>query len=168
LVPNEDLRFRADRKLRWSETEVFDPNEHMHAVFINKREAGGRSGALTVPMHQPTLLSSLGLLTKVLLRILEISQVNAGVKAISAAWPNNHGKPTPRAITERLIKIRNGAKATGTAGHFSVTRAKTSSQGGTPHKLYMQNPNRVKRNTTWEKDGKRKRRLRWTSMITAG
>jgi hypothetical protein len=83
--------------------------------------------------------------------------VNADVKAISAAWPENHGKPTPRAITERLVKIRNGSKATGTASHFSVFGAKISSQGGTPRKPRTPNPNRVRKNAILKKDGKRKR-----------
>jgi hypothetical protein len=80
-------------------------------------------------MHNPTLLSGFTSFTKVPLKIFETLQVNA-VKAVSAAWPDAHGKPTSRAINERLVKIRNGAKATGTASHFSVARAKTSSQGG--------------------------------------
>ena len=102
----------------------------------------------------PPILTSL---TQLLLKILETSQVNADVKAISAAWPKNHEKPTPRAITERLVKIRNGSKASGTASHFSVSGVKTGSQGGTPRKPRAQNPNRVKKNGTPKKDGKRKR-----------
>lgn len=102
----------------------------------------------------PPILTSL---TQLLLKILETSQVNADVKAISAAWPENHEKPTPRAITERLVKIRNGSKAAGAASHFSVSGAKTSSQGGTPRKPRAQNPNGVKKNATPKKDGKRKR-----------
>ncbi|KAL2041777.1 hypothetical protein N7G274_005561 [Stereocaulon virgatum] len=92
-----------------------------------------------------------------LLKILETSQVNADVKAIAAAWPTNHEKPTPRAITERLVKIRNGSKATGTASHFSVSGSKTGSQGGTPRKPRVQNPNGVKKNTTPKKDRRRRR-----------
>ncbi|KAK3170003.1 hypothetical protein OEA41_009388 [Lepraria neglecta] len=98
-----------------------------------------------------------------LLKILETSNVNADVKAISAAWPDNFEKPTPRAITERLVKIRGTAKSAGAASHFSVSGAKTTSQGGTPRKPRAQKPNGVKKNTTPKKDrgkagaGKRKR-----------
>lgn len=42
-------------------------------------------------------------------------------------------KPTPRAITERLVKIRKDAKNAGTTNHFSVS-GKPATGGGTPRK----------------------------------
>ena len=42
-------------------------------------------------------------------------------------------KPTPRAISERLVKIRNTAKTAGTSTHFSVNR-KPATPAGTPRK----------------------------------
>ena len=42
-------------------------------------------------------------------------------------------KPTPRAITERLVKIRTTAKTAGTSTHFSV-RGKPTTPAGTPRK----------------------------------
>ena len=42
-------------------------------------------------------------------------------------------KPTPRAITERLVKIRTTAKSAGTATHFSV-KGKSTTPAGTPRK----------------------------------
>ena len=41
-------------------------------------------------------------------------------------------RPTPRAISERIFKIRAMAKASGTAGHFSVPSA--NSNASTPRK----------------------------------
>ncbi|MCJ1254849.1 hypothetical protein MMC24_002665 [Lignoscripta atroalba] len=77
-----------------------------------------------------------------LLKILETSAVQADVKAISAAWPTDRGEtPTPRSITERLVKIRSVAKANG-AGHFSVSSAQakgirtpSATPSSTPRKL---------------------------------
>ena len=42
-------------------------------------------------------------------------------------------KPTPRAITERLVKIRTSAKNAGTSNHFSVS-GKPATAAGTPRK----------------------------------
>ena len=42
-------------------------------------------------------------------------------------------KPTPRAITERLVKIRTSAKSAGTTNHFSVS-GKPATPAGTPRK----------------------------------
>ncbi|MCJ1244221.1 hypothetical protein MMC30_001419 [Trapelia coarctata] len=68
-----------------------------------------------------------------LYKILETSSVSADTKAISAAWPTDNGEiPTPRAISERLCKIRASVKARGGA-HFSVSSAKTkSTNNGAP------------------------------------
>ena len=44
----------------------------------------------------------------------------------------NMEKPTPRAISERLVKIRNTAKTAGTSTHFSVKKPATPA--GTPRK----------------------------------
>ncbi|KAL8915142.1 MAG: hypothetical protein Q9172_006941 [Xanthocarpia lactea] len=51
-----------------------------------------------------------------LLKILETSEIAANVKAISETWPTTEEAPTPRAIQERLHKIRAmaGGKGSGT------------------------------------------------------
>ena len=41
-------------------------------------------------------------------------------------------RPTPRAISERIFKIRATAKASGTSNHFSIPNAKNNP--GTPRK----------------------------------
>ena len=48
-------------------------------------------------------------------------ELKVDAKKISAAWPTNEGmQPTPRAITERLVKIRANSRAAG-AGHFGMS-----------------------------------------------
>ncbi|KAF6225153.1 hypothetical protein HO133_010350 [Letharia lupina] len=70
-----------------------------------------------------------------LLKILETSQVNVNPVAISAVWPEGFEKPTPRAISERLVKIRQTSKDNGAASHFSVSKAKSGAgPAGTPRK----------------------------------
>ncbi|KAL8754637.1 MAG: hypothetical protein Q9184_005049 [Pyrenodesmia sp. 2 TL-2023] len=70
-----------------------------------------------------------------LLKILETSNISADVKAISESWPALDGEdtPTPRAISERLVKIRAMAKTKGT-GNFKVVGVKTSPTKSTPVK----------------------------------
>lgn len=54
-------------------------------------------------------------------------ELKVDAKKISTAWPDDRGeKPTPRAITERLVKIRANSRASG-AGHFSVSSSQTKS-----------------------------------------
>ncbi|MCJ1478296.1 hypothetical protein MMC13_006973 [Lambiella insularis] len=60
-----------------------------------------------------------------LLKILETSNVAIDTKAVSAAWPADSGEvPTARAITERIVKIRQLTKAKG-GSHFVVSNATT-------------------------------------------
>lgn len=47
-------------------------------------------------------------------------------------------RPTPRAISERIFKIRNTAKATGTTSNVSSSPA-TKSNTGTPRKSAINN-----------------------------
>ncbi|KAL8644175.1 MAG: hypothetical protein Q9226_007899, partial [Calogaya cf. arnoldii] len=51
-----------------------------------------------------------------LLKIIETSEVSANVAKISETWPATEEAPTPRAIQERIHKIRAmaGGKGTGT------------------------------------------------------
>ncbi|KAL8806887.1 MAG: hypothetical protein Q9182_001016 [Xanthomendoza sp. 2 TL-2023] len=77
-----------------------------------------------------------------LLKILETSQIQADVKAISKMWPSTEEAPTPRAIQERLHKIRAmaGGKGTGTfkmvgtVGGARSGSAKSSPAKSTPAK----------------------------------
>ncbi|KAL8895487.1 MAG: hypothetical protein Q9207_008154 [Kuettlingeria erythrocarpa] len=83
------------------------------------------------------LVTSLSPLTdsQLLLKILETSSISADVKAISETWPATDGEtaPTPRAISERLVKIRALAKTKGT-GNFKVVGVKTSPNKPSPVK----------------------------------
>ncbi|KAI9725843.1 MAG: hypothetical protein M1828_002472 [Chrysothrix sp. TS-e1954] len=57
-----------------------------------------------------------------LLKILETHELSVDAKRVSAAWPGDQEDiPTARAITERLVKIRQIAKAKGAAGHFNIS-----------------------------------------------
>ncbi|KAM0805323.1 hypothetical protein BDR22DRAFT_392841 [Usnea florida] len=68
-----------------------------------------------------------------LLKILETSEVSPKYKDIAEKWPTGVERPTPRAISERIAKIREKAKASGTASHFSVPSA-ASNNPSTPRK----------------------------------
>ncbi|KAL8716822.1 MAG: hypothetical protein Q9225_005884 [Loekoesia sp. 1 TL-2023] len=63
-----------------------------------------------------------------LLKILETSSISADVKAISETWPAGEEAPTPRAIQERLHKIRAMAKGKG-AGNFKMVGTVGSKAG---------------------------------------
>ncbi|KAL9604208.1 MAG: hypothetical protein Q9219_000606 [cf. Caloplaca sp. 3 TL-2023] len=88
-----------------------------------------------------------------LLKILETSSISADVKAISENWPAGEEAPTPRAIQERLHKIRAMAKGKGT-GTFKMVGTVGSKAGsanssptkrtprGTPKKNGKQTPKR--------------------------
>ncbi|KAI4242715.1 MAG: hypothetical protein LQ352_007189 [Teloschistes flavicans] len=65
-----------------------------------------------------------------LLKILETSHINADVKAICQSWADDGEVPTPRAIKERLCKIRSLAKGRGEGSFKVVGTGKT--QNGTP------------------------------------
>ena len=65
-------------------------------------------------------------------------------KAISEAWPADHGlKPTARAITERLVKIRQNSKAAG-AGHFGISSSQNKSSVSAPSTPSKSRPSAVK------------------------
>ncbi|KAL8764488.1 MAG: hypothetical protein Q9203_005903 [Teloschistes exilis] len=102
---------------------------------------------------------------QLLLKILETSQINADVKAISENWADGGEVPTPRAIQERLFKIRSLAKGRG-EGSFKVSSTVRSTKNdGTPKNSPAKpkaTPNKTKtpaRNTPSKKStgGKRKR-----------
>ncbi|KAL9002839.1 MAG: hypothetical protein Q9188_004264 [Gyalolechia gomerana] len=93
-----------------------------------------------------------------LLKILETSSISADVKAISETWPAGEEAPTPRAIQERLHKIRAIAKGKGT-GNFKMvgtvgskaSSAKSSPAKATPRSTPKKNgkvtPGKRKRGT---------------------
>ncbi|KAI4159797.1 MAG: hypothetical protein LQ342_006308 [Letrouitia transgressa] len=67
---------------------------------------------------------------ELLLKILETSDVRIDSKAVAERWPKEKGfSPTPRAIQERLIKIRQIAQAS-----FSISshKAKIDNKGAPP------------------------------------
>ncbi|KAL3476807.1 hypothetical protein BJX99DRAFT_258141 [Aspergillus californicus] len=74
-----------------------------------------------------------------LLKILETHNLQVDVKKVAEAWPNDKEKPTPRAITERLVRMRALARNnSGNASHFSIGKglgSGDSSTVSTPQKL---------------------------------
>ncbi|KAL8844168.1 MAG: hypothetical protein Q9176_001574 [Flavoplaca citrina] len=63
-----------------------------------------------------------------LLKIIETSEVSANVAKISETWPDTEEAPTPRAIQERIVKIRAMAGSKG-SGSFKVSGT-VGSRGG--------------------------------------
>ncbi|MCJ1276151.1 hypothetical protein MMC21_003956 [Puttea exsequens] len=97
-----------------------------------------------------------------LLKILETSEINVNAASISATWPAGMEKPTARAITERLVKIRANCKGNGSGtSSFSISRAGITA-AGTPRKRYgsditkSSTPSKTSTKTRTNKD-KRKR-----------
>ncbi|PWY86890.1 hypothetical protein BO70DRAFT_427885 [Aspergillus heteromorphus CBS 117.55] len=71
-----------------------------------------------------------------LIKIIETHSISVDTKKIAAAWPSTEAEPgpTPRAITERLVRIRQIVrKATGSDVQFSIG-GRTSSPTSTPGK----------------------------------
>ncbi|KAE8324279.1 hypothetical protein BDV39DRAFT_207954 [Aspergillus sergii] len=76
-----------------------------------------------------------------LLKILETHDLSVDTKRVAEAWPgtDSSNRPTPRAITERLVKMRQMVKAAnnGADGHFSIGKGagtNPSSATATPRK----------------------------------
>ncbi|KAL5365381.1 hypothetical protein BJX96DRAFT_12219 [Aspergillus floccosus] len=71
-----------------------------------------------------------------LLKILETHDLSVDTKRVAEAWPKGDNKPTPRAITERLVRMRQIVKASsnGTEGHFSIGKGTAKSVASTPRK----------------------------------
>ncbi|EAW08475.1 uncharacterized protein ACLA_032100 [Aspergillus clavatus NRRL 1] len=87
-----------------------------------------------------------------LLKILETHELSVDSNKVAAAWPGTdpNERPTPRAIRERLVKMRQIVKASGSDG-FSIGG---NTAGNTP------TPKKTRKNTTPAKtpaSGKRKR-----------
>lgn len=97
-----------------------------------------------------------------LLKILETSEVSPKYAEIAARWPAGVERPTPRAVSERISKIREKAKASGTASHFAVPSA--ASNPSTPRKKptarVTKKPAPNKTNGTKASTSKRKRNER--------
>ncbi|KAI9652399.1 MAG: hypothetical protein M1831_006808 [Alyxoria varia] len=67
-----------------------------------------------------------------LLKILETHEIKLDAKKVIEAWPAERGeKPTPRAITERLVRIRNGNKGDG-KDTSKLSIANTTNKSGEP------------------------------------
>ncbi|KAI9372155.1 hypothetical protein BJX61DRAFT_542980 [Aspergillus egyptiacus] len=68
--------------------------------------------------------------------ILETHHLSVDTKKVAEAWPADQERPTPRAITERLVKMRQMAKSNaGKQGHFSIgSTGKSGSAASTPRK----------------------------------
>ncbi|KAK4987473.1 hypothetical protein LTR50_004605 [Elasticomyces elasticus] len=76
-----------------------------------------------------------------LLLILKTHSISVDAKKVADAWPNDRGeKPSARAVTERLVKIRNLARASG-GEDFSIggkggSKPSTPSMPSTPNKTW--------------------------------
>ncbi|OOO12907.1 hypothetical protein OAory_01006560 [Aspergillus oryzae] len=68
-----------------------------------------------------------------LLKILETHDLSVDTKRVAEAWPgtDSSNRPTPRAITERLVKMRQMVKAAnnGADGHFSIGKGAGTNPG---------------------------------------
>ncbi|PYH99946.1 hypothetical protein BO71DRAFT_393914, partial [Aspergillus ellipticus CBS 707.79] len=72
-----------------------------------------------------------------LIKILETHSIAVDTKKVAAAWPvvENDTPPTPRAITERLVRIRQLVReAGGSNSNFSIGSGKNRSATSTPRK----------------------------------
>ncbi|KAL1848079.1 hypothetical protein Plec18167_008776 [Paecilomyces lecythidis] len=69
-----------------------------------------------------------------LLKILETHNLSVDAKKVAEAWPGTEAasKPTPRAITERLVRMRAQVRSSGT-GNFTIGSGKGSA-ASTPRK----------------------------------
>ncbi|GLA71734.1 hypothetical protein AtubIFM55763_002214 [Aspergillus tubingensis] len=92
-----------------------------------------------------------------LLKILETHSLSVDAKRVAEAWPKSLGPdmPTPRAISERLVRMRNTAReSSGMEGHFSIGKglktgspmtkstasaASSPASVSTPYKLHVSN-----------------------------
>ncbi|OJZ92471.1 hypothetical protein ASPFODRAFT_121917 [Aspergillus luchuensis CBS 106.47] len=92
-----------------------------------------------------------------LLKILETHSLSVDAKRVAEAWPKSLGPdmPTPRAISERLVRMRNTAReSSGMEGHFSIGKglktgspmtkstasaASSPASVSTPHNLRVSN-----------------------------
>ncbi|KAF9886625.1 hypothetical protein FE257_011265 [Aspergillus nanangensis] len=78
---------------------------------------------------------------RLLLKILETHDFSLNPKKVSDAWlakgENPKNQPTPRAITERLVRLRQLNKDSSNSnseGHFSIGKGATNSAASTPRK----------------------------------
>ena len=100
--------------------------------------------------------------------MLETHAVSIDTKAVVAAWPTNSGEvPTPRAITERIQKIRSRAKAAGVgissktsspSKSPGVTKPKAPTKPTTPKKAHTEMVNVAKNETEKCVNGSAKRK----------
>ena len=104
-------------------------------MYLTSRALSEHSTSLTlsIPSTSP-LFSILTNDIQLLLKVLETHNITIDTKAVHASWPTDKGEvPSPRAITERVLKIRSLAKATG-GGTFSVKSSQSRSLGATKPK----------------------------------
>ncbi|KAL8966193.1 MAG: hypothetical protein Q9197_006120 [Variospora fuerteventurae] len=114
---------------------------------------------VSLPSHLKKLLVFKLTHPQLLLKILETSNITVDVKTISTNWSTDPGEeaPTPRAIQERIHKIRAMTKGKGT-GSFKVTGtvgnqsspSKVTKSRASPKKNMKKN-NAAKETTTAEK-----------------
>ncbi|KAI4280061.1 MAG: hypothetical protein L6R38_004750 [Xanthoria sp. 2 TBL-2021] len=93
---------------------------------------------------------------QLLLKILETSEISANVAKISETWPATEEAPTPRAIQERLHRIRAMAGGKG-SGTFKMSGTVGSRNGPNSAKSSPAKPTTPKKNKVKAPGSKRKR-----------
>ncbi|KAI4240200.1 MAG: hypothetical protein L6R42_011567, partial [Xanthoria sp. 1 TBL-2021] len=92
-----------------------------------------------------------------LLKILETSEISANVAKISETWPATEEAPTPRAIQERLHRIRTIAGGKG-SGTFKMSGTVGSRNGPNSAKSSPAKPSTPKNNKVKGAAGSSKRK----------
>ncbi|KAL4949646.1 hypothetical protein BDW69DRAFT_188093 [Aspergillus filifer] len=97
-----------------------------------------------------------------LLKILETHDLKLDPKKVVAAWPSSEEKPTPRAITERLVRIRasiKGGDKKGSSDSTSNTKLSIASGQRTGRQSVTSTPSKQLKafSISTPESGKRKR-----------
>ena len=70
-----------------------------------------------------------------------------------------HERPTPRAISERLVKIRSNAKAAGLATvSFNISKGSATASRSTPQKRGARGNNNTPKKTGGKKTGEKRKK----------
>ncbi|KAL2821765.1 hypothetical protein BDW59DRAFT_164103 [Aspergillus cavernicola] len=98
-----------------------------------------------------------------LLKILEIHNISVDTKKVAEAWPKtpNQENPTPRAITERLVRMRQMVKSTGNSkSQFGIGKGAPGSTGGQITSSATSTPRKASAVPVSTPDSKRKRAIK--------
>ncbi|PLN78756.1 hypothetical protein BDW42DRAFT_174314 [Aspergillus taichungensis] len=102
-----------------------------------------------------------------LLKILETHELSVDTKKVADAWPAGESHPTPRAITERLVRMRQMVKQTnkeGSEGHFSIGKGGSSTSTPSTPRKPRKGPGSA---TATPSSGKRKRVVNGAAALSS-